>query len=155
MSTHHTSPALIEIKSRRRPIRNINIEHREKLTKLEKAALYITEHVGTMGFFLLVSSWTALWLFWNIFAPRDFQFDPFPAFVLWLFISNMIQLLFLPLLMVGQNLQGRHSEARAEADFEVNVQAEHEIETILKHLERQNDLILQIIGHLEARKKRR
>jgi uncharacterized membrane protein len=54
--------------------------------------------------------------------------------------------------MIGQNLQGRHSEIRAEADFEVNVKAEREIETILTHLENQNELILRILKHLDADK---
>ena len=51
--------------------------------------------------------------------------------------------------MIGQNLQGRHAERRAEADFEVNVKAEREIETILLHLENQNKVILQILNKLE------
>lgn len=51
--------------------------------------------------------------------------------------------------MIGQNLQGRHAEKRAESDFEVNVKAEKEIETILLHLERQNDLMLKILDKLE------
>jgi uncharacterized membrane protein len=52
--------------------------------------------------------------------------------------------------MVGQNLQSRHAEARAEADFEINTKAEREIEVILQHLERQNALILEILQRLEG-----
>jgi uncharacterized membrane protein len=51
--------------------------------------------------------------------------------------------------MIGQNLQGRHSEARAESDFEINVKAEKEIEAILLHLEQQNILMLRILQHVE------
>ena len=54
--------------------------------------------------------------------------------------------------MVGQNLQGRHAEKRAEADFEVNTKAEREIEAILMHLENQNELILRILAQLEKDK---
>jgi len=61
--------------------------------------------------------------------------------------------------MVGQNLQGRHSELRAEADFDVNKQAEKEIEAILLHLEhqaaqieRQGELVLEILKKLDERK---
>ncbi len=64
----------------------------------------------------------------------------------------MIQIFLMPLIMIGQNLQGRHSEIRAEADFEVNVKAEREIEAILTHLENQNELILRIVKHLDADK---
>jgi uncharacterized membrane protein len=58
----------------------------------------------------------------------------------------------MPLIMIGQNLQGRHAERRAEADFEVNVRAEKEIEVILMHLEHQNDLILKILKNIEKGK---
>jgi uncharacterized membrane protein len=144
------TPRLHELKSLRKPIRSVNIEHRKRLTPLERVAVWITDRVGTMGFFLVILVWTIVWLGWNTLAPAGVRFDPFPAFVLWLFLSNMIQIFLMPLIMVGQNLQGRHAEARAEADFEVNTKAEREIEAILLHLEAQNDLILKILSHLEG-----
>lgn len=142
---------LDELRKDRKPLRNPNQAHKESLSKTDKLAVWITDKVGTMGFFLLILVWTILWLGWNIFAPKPLQFDPFPAFVLWLFISNMIQIFLMPLIMVGQNLQGRHSERRAEADFEVNIKAEQEIETILLHLENQNELILQILNRIDRK----
>ena len=134
-----------ELKKTGKPIRNINIEHKEHMSVLDRLALWITDHVGTMGFFLIILFWTIIWLGWNILGPKESQFDPYPAFVLWLFISNMIQIFLMPLLLIGQNLQGKHAEARAEADFEVNTKAEQEIETILIHLENQNDMMLEIL----------
>ena len=82
-------------------------------------------------------------------GPKDARFDPYPAFVLWLFISNMIQIFLMPLIMIGQNLQSSHAEVRAEADFEVNTKAELEIETILMHLENQNKVIMEILEKLD------
>lgn len=140
---------LAEIKRASKPIRNINIEHKERLTNLERFAVWMTDHIGTMGFFLVIFTWTILWLGWNLIAPAELTFDPYPAFVLWLFISNMIQLLLLPLLLIGQNLQGKHAEARAEADFEVNTKAEKEIETVLQHLENQETIMQSILKKLE------
>ena len=58
----------------------------------------------------------------------------------------------MPLIMIGQNLQGRHAEKRAEADFEVNVRAEKEIEVILMHLEHQNELTLKILENITKSK---
>ncbi len=130
-----------EIKSLRKPIRNINIEHREHLTSLERFAVWITGRVGTMGFFFIIFIWTLVWLGWNTLGPSNHRFDPYPAFVLWLFISNVIQIFLMPLLLIGQNLQGKHAEARAEADFEVNMKAEKEIENILIHLENQSEIL--------------
>jgi uncharacterized membrane protein len=119
---------------------------------LDKIAIFITQKVGTMGFFGIIFLWTLCWLSWNTLGPKEFRFDPFPGFVLWLFISNMIQIFLMPLIMIGQNLQGRYSDIRAENDFEINVKAEVEIETILKHLENQNELILKILEKVEGKK---
>ncbi len=148
-SDKQAPPTLHELRRLRKPVRAINAEHRNKLSALERSAIWITNQVGTMGFFVVIFVWTVVWLGWNTLAPDGVRFDPFPAFVLWLFLSNMIQIFLMPLIMVGQNLQGRHAEARAEADFDVNTKAEREIEAILLHLERQNDLILKILHHLE------
>ena len=148
----NTPKSLTELKQLRKPVQNQNEVHKQSLTRLEHIAVWITDHVGTMGFFCVILTWTVCWLGWNIFAPQALQFDPFPAFVLWLFISNMIQIFLMPLIMIGQNLQGRHSEFRAESDFEVNVRAEKEIEVILLHLEHQNDLIMKILDKMEKDK---
>jgi uncharacterized membrane protein len=118
-------------------------------TRLDMLALWITNKVGSMGFFVLIFIWTAVWLGWNILAPQKARFDPYPAFVLWLFISNMIQLFLLPLIMIGQNLQSQHAEVRAETDLKINELADIENETILIHLENQNDMILEILKNIE------
>ena len=128
-------------------ILNVNVAHEESFTPLEKLAIKITDHVGTMGFFLIIFTWTFLWCGYNIIATEIpglwlKAFDPFPAFVAYLLISNVIQILLMPLIMVGQNLQGRHSEMRAENDYEINIMAEKEVKTIVMHLERQNEMLI-------------
>lgn len=114
---------------------NANQVHRDSLSRMERFALWLTERVGTIGFFLIILSWTALWLTWNTLGPKALRFDPYPAFVLWLFISNMIQIFLMPLIMVGQNLQGKHAEIRAENDYQINLKAEQEIEDIQQKLD--------------------
>ena len=131
------------LRQHRKPPRNVNQELAESFTTLDRVAIFITDRVGTFGFFLIIFAWTVLWLGWNTIGPKSLRFDPKPAFVLWLFISNMIQIFLMPLIMIGQNLQGRHSELRAENDYEVNQKAEQEIETVLLHLEHQAALIAQ------------
>ena len=139
------------LKKLRKPIRNVNVSHQESLSALEKFAVKITDYVGSMGFFLIIFFWTVVWLGWNTLAPKELRFDPYPAFVLWLFVSNMIQIFLMPLIMIGQNLQERHAEIRAESDFEVNIRAEKEIEVILMHLDHQNELILKILENSEKK----
>ena len=118
-------------------IKNTNHIYKNELKPSERFAIWITDKIGTIGFFLIIFSWTILWLGWNMFAPNELRFDPYPAFVLWLFISNMIQIFLMPLLMVGQNLQAKRAEIRAENDFNINIKAEKEIKILLKEV---NDL---------------
>ena len=143
-----TPPSLDRLRRARRPLRNTYKEVHEAISPLQKLALWITENVGSMQFFLVIFVWTVLWLGWNLFAPVDLRFDPPMGFVLWLFISNLIQILLMPLIMVGQNVQGMHAEKRAENDLEINVKAEQEIEVILQHLEYQNTLLLALMKKL-------
>ncbi len=147
----HKPKSLKELKTLRQPIKNANVEMKKKLTRLDKIAIWITNNVGSMGFFLMIFIWTVAWLGWNSLMPKEVRFDPFPAFVLWLFISNVIQIFLMPLIMIGQNLQSDHAEVRAEADFEVNTKAEVEIETILMHLENQNRMILEVLEKLNKK----
>ena len=151
---HLKIKSVTEIKEERKPLANVNEKHRENLSAVNKLALWITVRVGSMGFFIIIFIWTAFWLGWNSLAPNALKFDPYPAFVLWLFISNMIQIFLMPLIMVGQNLQNAHSELRAEEDYNINKKAETEIETILMHLENQNELMLQILKRLEEAEKK-
>jgi uncharacterized membrane protein len=138
------------LKRNRKPIKDVNKEHKTQLTKLDQLALAITNKVGTMGFFFLILGWTVIWTGYNILADEVpaihlKSFDPFPAFVAYLLISNVIQILLMPLIMVGQNVLSLHSELRAENDFDVNVKAEQEVEAVLKHLEMQNAMLLCLI----------
>lgn len=135
-----------QLRQSRPPMRHIYISQRENLSKTQKFATLVTETIGTMGFFYVLIIWTAAWFAWNIYAPMELRFDAFPSFVLWIFISNMLQLFFLPIIMVGQNLQERRSDARAQADFELNQIAELEIDTVLIHLENQNESMMNVLG---------
>jgi uncharacterized membrane protein len=142
---------IAELRKLYKPVTEIYSERKLKLSRMDKLACWITDNVGSMGFFLIILGWTVIWLGWNTLGPKELRFDPYPAFVLWLFLSNLIQILLMPLIMVGQNYQADHADARAQADFEVNTKAELEIENILLHLENQNALILQILEHLEKK----
>lgn len=129
---------LKELRESFAPIRNPNVIHQSHTSKLEKVALFMTNKVGSIGFFF-----TCVIL---VTIPLIF----FQAISIVQYISSgILQLILLPLIMVGQNLQSRHAETRAQHDFDTNVKAEKEIETILLHLENQQKLILQILAKIE------
>lgn len=133
-----------------KPLQNINIIHKRELSSLDKLALYVTENIGTMGFFLIILIFNLGWIMWNTFAPKNLVFDPAFSFLILLFINNILQILFMPLIMIGQNVQGRHSELRSEHDYQVNLKSEKEIETILLHLENQHKLLLKVVEKIET-----
>lgn len=139
---------LSELKKKRQEIID-DLSKADEKSLLMRLAVWITNHVGSMGFFLLIFIWTVLWLSWNIFASENVRFDPYPGFVLWLFISNMIQLFLMPLIMLGQNVQADHADNRTRADFKINAQAELENETIILHLEQQNKLIIELLKNIQ------
>jgi CRP-like cAMP-binding protein len=139
-----------------RVTRNANVVHEQGLSRLDRVALAITTKVGSVGFFLIIAGWTVGWTGYNVLASQVAwlhwrAFDPFPAFVAYLLMSNVIQILLMPLIMVGQNLQSRHSEVRAELDFEINQKAEREVTAMLLHLERNTALLLKLMQHLDVR----
>jgi uncharacterized membrane protein len=141
--------SLRQLRTRRQPLRDVVAPSPAPIKPFDNLAVWITSRVGTMGFFLVIFTWTVTWLGWNVLAPKPLQFDPPMAFVFWLFISNVIQILLMPLIMVGQNIQGRQAELRAEHDLDINVRAEEEIEVILNHLEYQNALLIAMLSKLD------
>jgi uncharacterized membrane protein len=148
-STKRVLPlSLEEFKKGRIPMRDYSKPEAGDGKALDKLAVWITERIGTIGFFLVIFVWTVLWLGWNMLAPEPLRFDPPMGFVFWLFISNVVQILLMPLIMLGQNIQGRHAERRAQHDLEVNVRAEEEIEVILNHLEYQNTILIAMVQKL-------
>lgn len=115
---------------------NVNLKHHQAFSYQDKIALFITKSVGTMYavyFFLLFMMG---WILWQEFIT-DQPFDPFP-FAFLLFLGNIVQLLLMPLIMVGQNLQGRHAEIRAEEEYKTMESSYTDIEQILIHLDKQD-----------------
>jgi uncharacterized membrane protein len=139
-----------DIHARFAPSRNVNVELERSLSPTDRLAVWVTDRVGSMGFFFVVGGWTILWLGWNTVGPAQLRFDPGPAFVVWLFISNLLQLHLMPLIMVGQNLQDRYGELVASADFDISQRTEAEVEAILQHLTNQNALMLEILKRIEG-----
>lgn len=135
---------IASIKEKFAPIKNPNLLSKDAMSTLDKAALFVTEKVGSMGFFLACCILVLVPLF---FAST--------LNVVQYISSGILQLILLPLIMVGQNLQGRHAEIRAQHDFDTNVKAEKEIETILLHLEKQDQIMLDILHRIEKLEKQK
>jgi len=129
-------------------VRNVSAEMAADRSSFnERVASRTTAAVGTMYAFYLFAVLMGGWILWQSAVAKPFDGYPFPFL---LFLGNIVQLLLMPLILVGQNVQGRAQERQATADFETNVKAEKEIETVLMHLEHQNELMLEILRRVEA-----
>lgn len=131
--------SLEELKKINKPI-NANVRIKEDLTILDKVAIFITKIVGTM--------WCAI--FFTILSliglPDAIKGGKYEI-ITWL-TQTFLQLVLFSVIMVGQNLQNKHAQKRADFNYDVNVKSELEVETILQHLENQNKTIDQILEKL-------
>lgn len=63
-------------------------------------------------------------------------------YVQW-FSQTTLQLVFLPVLSVGQNVLNRKQELQAEETFNTTMKSFHDIEQIMTHLSKQDDELLE------------
>ena len=118
--------------------RNVNKEHKDNLGVQEKIALTITRAVGSM-YCAYVFALIAL-----ISLPDAIR-NGRASTISWI-AQTFLQLVLLSIIMVGQNVASKHSERRSDADYEVNIKAEKEVEEIKKKLDEiQKNLSLLMI----------
>jgi uncharacterized membrane protein len=108
------------------------LEDRRPLGEVEQElAGQITDFAGSMRFVYLHAVWFGLWVLLNsglllAMGLGMVPWDPFPFGLLTLIVS--LEAIFLStFVMIAQNRQSAVADARAKADYEVNVKAEREI----------------------------
>lgn len=145
------------LKLRHKP-ENINRRHQQSLSFQDKIALFITSAIGTMYAVYVLALFMVGWMLWQTKFSHH-PFDPYP-FAFLLFLGNIVQLLLMPLIMVGQNLQGRHAEIRAEEEFNTTESSYKDIEQILLHLDKQDkqmkkqlDLLIELSQSIQKQTK--
>ncbi|HEV8637305.1 MAG TPA: DUF1003 domain-containing protein [Chloroflexota bacterium] len=101
----------------------------------DRIAEAITDFAGSMRFVYLHTVWFGLWVAVNAGLLLAVglgltSFDPFPFGLLTLIVS--LEAIFLStFVMIAQNRLSAQADARAQADYEVNVRAEAEVAKLL------------------------
>ncbi len=118
-------------------------EHGSFFAKLNaRFGLRVTLAVGTM--------WCAyIFTIIALFALPDAIKQGTYYVIVWL-SSSFLQLVLLPIIIVGQNIQATASDKRAEETFKDAEAVLKEAEEIQKHLLAQDEVISAIMTHLEA-----
>ena len=113
-------------------VRDVNEEHQQNLSGVEKACKKIADATGApVALALAIVSQIA----WVVVGSLT-HWDPFP-FVFLLTMSNILQLILIFIIAVAQKQGGEHAELRAEADHE-------SIARLLHHQEVQEELLLRL-----------
>ncbi len=107
-----------------------------------KLGLKITLVVGTM--------WAAyLFVFLALYGLPQALRSGASATVLWT-SSEFIQLVLLPIIIVGQNIQAKASDARAEDTYKDAEAIMHECTQLQQHLEAQDKLLSEQLAHIRT-----
>ena len=107
-----------------------------------KVGLKVTLIVGTM--------WAAyLFLAISLFsAPAAFRSHDPIVIVSWI-SQSFLQLVLLPIIIVGQNIQGKAADRRAEETYQDALATLHEAKEIQVHLLAQDEILTNIIAGLQ------
>jgi len=120
---------------------NVNEKHAQSLAVNDRIALTVTNAMGTMWALYFMAAFMLIWCVWQYFM-RDKAFDPYPyAFLL--FLGNIVQLLLMPLIMVGQSILSKHAEMRADEQYKTTLTSYQDLEHIMEHLDAQDKELIR------------
>jgi len=118
--------------------KKVNEQHKDSLTVGEKISLYITSKVGTIGcaiFFAIIAF---------ISLPSVIASHDALIIVGWV-AQTFLQLVLLPVILLGQNLQSRHSEYLAEATYENDIDMHNDVDIIKSEIQKMSKDIKKLI----------
>jgi uncharacterized membrane protein len=119
-------------------VHDVNAEHADNLTPVERICKRIADSTGApiaLGLAILIQF---VWIPVGILT----KLDPYP-FAFLLTCSNILQLILIFILAVGQRQSSAHAELRAEHDHD-------SISRLLYHQELQENILLQIATKIEC-----
>ncbi len=110
-----------------------------------RIAAWITKRVGSMWAFYVATLFQFGWIGLSVIGV--ITFDPYP-FAFLLFLSSLSQLIFMFVIMVGQDVLGRAGDKRAQQTYLDAEAVLHECARLEEHLTAQDRLIVNICGYI-------
>lgn len=120
-------------------VQNANVvQAAERQDINSRVAVWLTSHVGTMltAYVFMVLAFIGLFGVLNVLPPIAY------VLIAWL-SQTFIQLVLLPIIMVGQNVLNRKSEIQADEQFHIVQNTEHDEEQNIQHLGKQDHELLK------------
>jgi uncharacterized membrane protein len=132
---------------RRKPIaRDVVAEYQERLSFGDRLADRIASFGGSWAFIAIFLTTMACWMLYN--ADRPGGFDPYP-FILLNLVLSCLAALQAPIIMMSQNRMSAKDRIDARHDYEVNLKAELEIESLHLKLDELHLRQLEAIERVE------
>ena len=119
-------------------VHDVNQEHADSLSPVEKVCKRIADSTGAPIALFLAVILQLIWIPVGMFT----KFDPFP-FTFLLTCSNVLQLILIFILAVGQRQSSAHAELRAEHDHD-------SISRLIYHQELQERILIEIASKIEC-----
>jgi uncharacterized membrane protein len=110
-----------------------------------RIAAWITQRVGSMWAFYAAAIFQFGWIGLSVIGV--IRFDPYP-FAFLLFLSSLAQLIFMFIIMVGQDVLGRAGDKRAQQTYLDAEAVLHECARLQEHLTEQDRVIVDICGYI-------
>jgi uncharacterized membrane protein len=119
-----------------RPHKSWHDLHLERLPSGARVADVVAGFIGSWRFIIIQSVIFAVWVVVNtLWLFEGYQWDPYPFILFNLFMSAEAAYSS-PLILMSQNRQSERDREHAQHDYECNVAAKEEIETVLSELGR-------------------
>lgn len=115
-----------------RPDKNWHDCHAEQSTLGARLADSFAQIVGSWTFIVVQSIILAIWVVLNLVAFIE-HWDPYPFILLNLVLSFQAAYAS-PIIMMSQNRACERDREQAQHDYETNLAAKEEIETLMRHL---------------------
>ena len=110
-----------------------------------RIAAWMTKRVGSMWAFYVATIFQFGWI--GLAVAGIIKFDPYP-FAFLLFISSLLQLIFMFVIMVGQDVLGKAGDKRSQQTFLDAEVILHECLELQTHLSAQDKLIVKICTYI-------
>ena len=128
-------------------VRNPHRDVMAALPRQDRIALAITGAIGTMYAVYAFATFMAGWILLQVVLGNA-AFDPYP-FAFLLFLGNIVQLLLMFVIMVGQQVLGSASDKRAVVTYQDAEAILHECLQMQDHLTAQDGALERIIHRME------
>ena len=89
--------------------------------------------MGTAKFLFYMTFFVVAWVAWNVFAPEEWRWDPYPFIFLTLMLSLQASYAA-PLILLAQNRQEFRDKVIAEQDRQANARAHADMEFLAREV---------------------